>query len=215
MVQTASIGQILKHERTSRGVSIREFAQRTRIRIEYLQALERSAFEALPAATFVKGYIKTYARELGLDHELLLALLRRDFKESARGTLVPRAFLQPTLKRRRWQTPVTLVMGGMGIVFLTLFSYVLFQWRTLQQAPLIEINQPAEGAIVSGTFTLAGRTNQDVVLQVNDQPVALQADGSFETSVTYDQEGVRAVEVMAIDRRGRTNSVRRLVVVEF
>src|SRR4029453_14843917 len=45
-------------------------AQQTKIRSKYLRALEDERFELLPAHTYVKGFLRAYADELGLDGEL-------------------------------------------------------------------------------------------------------------------------------------------------
>lgn len=60
-------GEYLKRERELRGVSIKDIFEATRVPLKYLEALEADNYEALPHITFVKGYIKSYAKCLGLD----------------------------------------------------------------------------------------------------------------------------------------------------
>src|SRR5258708_36260738 len=149
-----TIGEILRTERQNHHLSLDQLAQKTRIRQEYLIALEENRFSDLPSATFVKGYIKTYSQIFGFDHEPLLALLRRDFKESAVGTLVPREFIKPMLKKRHLWTPVTFAMLSLAVVFLTLMSYVAIHWYTLQQPPKLIIIAPKENDFVSAQITV-------------------------------------------------------------
>ena len=149
-MKTKKIGEVLRDERRRRQVELSDFAQRTRIRHEYLEALENNQFEQLPAATFVKGYIKTYAREFGFDHQPLVALLRRDYKESAKGKLVPREFIKPVLKKQRTSSQVTVVMVVLAAVFLTLIGYVGVQWYNLQKPPSLALNSPEDRAVVAG-----------------------------------------------------------------
>lgn len=71
MTSTKSIGEILREERLKHRLSLSDLAKRTRIRLSYLEALEDSQFNQLPAAIFVKGYIRAYGQVFGFDHKPL------------------------------------------------------------------------------------------------------------------------------------------------
>lgn len=206
---------MLQDERLSHRINLPDLSKRTRIRQEYLEALEHNQFDKLPAATFVKGYVKIYAQLFGFDPEPLLALLRRDFKESAKGKLVPRDFLTPVLKKRRHLKPVTFVMIGFAVVFLTLLSYISIQWWMLQRPPELRLSEPEDFAKVGPKVRVRGATRPEVVVVVNDQPVALQPDGSFETEVSFMTEGILTIIVEATDDRGKTSTLQKQVQVEF
>ncbi len=64
-----TFGEYLKRERESRNISLDEIAQATKITRRYLNALEQDQFDLLPAITFTKGFIRAYARHIGLDAE--------------------------------------------------------------------------------------------------------------------------------------------------
>ena len=68
-------GAQLAARRGELGLSIEQVAAATRVRPEYLRALEADRFDNLPAPVFLKGYLRTYATHLGLDPEKLLAEL--------------------------------------------------------------------------------------------------------------------------------------------
>ncbi|MDQ5951623.1 MAG: cytoskeleton protein RodZ [Patescibacteria group bacterium] len=206
---------MLQDERLSHRISLPDLSKRTRIRQEYLEALEKNQFDKLPAATFVKGYVKIYAQLFGFDPEPLLALLRRDYKESAKGKLVPRDFLTPVLKKRRHLKPVTFVMIGFIVVFVTLLTYISVQWWMLQRPPELSITQPEDFAKVGPQVTVRGETRPEAIVVVNDQPVALQPDGSFETEVSFMTEGILTIIIEATDDRGKTSTVQKQVQVEF
>src|ERR1700712_5878621 len=53
-----------------RGVDLAQAELATKIRGKYLRALEEEHFEVLPAETYVKGFLRTYAEYLGLDGQL-------------------------------------------------------------------------------------------------------------------------------------------------
>lgn len=214
-MKTKSIGEMLREERQLRRLSLEDMAARTRIRQEYLQALENNQFSSLPAATFVKGYIRAYAQLLGFDEQPLIALLRRDFKESAKGRLVPREFIHPLLKRRTSWTPVTAVVMVAAAIFVTLLSYVGFQWYQFNKPPQLAVTAPAEDAVVAAQVVVEGTTDPEAVLLVNAQPVSLKQDGSFSTEVFIPREGLASVTVEAKDRRGKSTVVQRTVTVKY
>jgi cytoskeletal protein RodZ len=214
-MKTKTIGEILREERLKHHLQLDELAQRTRIRKEYLQALEDNAFSLLPSATFVKGYIKTYANLFQINHQPLLALLRRDYKESAVGTLVPREFIKPALKKRVMWPPVTMAIIALGAVFLTLFLYIAAQWYNIQKPPKLELSAPKENEFVSAQINVAGDTVPDAIVSVNSQPVALQPSGHFETQVYLPREGIHILTVEAVDRRGKKSVIQRSIHVRF
>src|SRR5215831_14039372 len=69
---TESIGSYLRRERELRKIPLEEVADHTRVKIEYLQAIESEHFEKLPGMTFARGYLKAYADCIGLDPEEVL-----------------------------------------------------------------------------------------------------------------------------------------------
>jgi cytoskeletal protein RodZ len=68
-------GQALAAKRAERGLSIEQVAASTRIRPDYLRAIEAEDFKAFAAAVYVRGYVRAYASYLGLVPDELLAQL--------------------------------------------------------------------------------------------------------------------------------------------
>jgi cytoskeleton protein RodZ len=65
----ADLGEALKAVRESKGLTLEELADQTRVRRAYLQAIEEMRLEKLPSRPFTIGYIRAYAEALGLDAE--------------------------------------------------------------------------------------------------------------------------------------------------
>ncbi len=64
-----SIGDYLKQAREEKGFSLKHVASQTRIQEHHLQALETEDFANLPAKVFAKGFVRSYAKILGLNEE--------------------------------------------------------------------------------------------------------------------------------------------------
>jgi cytoskeleton protein RodZ len=66
------LGQILRQARENKGLSLEEAYEETRINAQYLEALENGDYSALPSSTHTRGFLRNYARFLGLDPNPLL-----------------------------------------------------------------------------------------------------------------------------------------------
>lgn len=64
-----TFGAYLKREREMRGIGLREVAQTTKIGLPLLEALEDERFDVLGGEVFVRGFLRNYAKYLGLDVE--------------------------------------------------------------------------------------------------------------------------------------------------
>ncbi len=64
-----SIGEFFKQVRETKGLTVDEVASKTRIRTDFVKALEEGNFAKLPDQVFARGFVRSYARSLGLDEE--------------------------------------------------------------------------------------------------------------------------------------------------
>src|SRR4051812_2996593 len=68
-----SFGERLRREREMRGISLDEIATATKISARNLKALEEEKFNQLPGGIFNKGFVRAYAKFLGIDEEHIVA----------------------------------------------------------------------------------------------------------------------------------------------
>lgn len=214
-MQTQTIGDLLRSAREKAHFTLEDLAKDTHIKLEYLIALEDNNFDALPAATFIKAYIRNYARLFKLDEKPLFAILRRDYEESVKGQLIPREFLYPQLKKKTLWSPIHLVFISVMMVFVVFFSYATWQWYQLNRPPALVLISPEEDAEVASRVIFQGNTKANAILTINSAPVALRADGSFETELYLPQEGVNTVTIKASDKNGKSTILQRSVQVKF
>lgn len=214
-MQTKTVGQILAQERQNKRITLSQLSELTKIKLEYLQALEKDQYEALPSSVFIKGFIKAYARVLNLDQKALLAILRRDYQEDLEGQLLPKEFMNPVSKRQKQWRPVTLVVLAVAVIFFSLFGYIGWQWINLNRPPQLEIYSPQESEYVSSQIIVSGITDNEAVISVNAQPIAISPDGSFRTEIYLPREGISTITIEATDQRGKVNLQQRTVYVKF
>ena len=65
----ALFGEELRREREIRGISLKEIADATKISRRFLEAIEKNDHRTLPAPVFTRGFVREYARYLGLNAE--------------------------------------------------------------------------------------------------------------------------------------------------
>lgn len=70
---TESIGDLLKRHRETRRMSLSEVSRVTRIPLATLEALEHDRYDELPGEVFVRGFLKSYAKAVGIVPDEVLA----------------------------------------------------------------------------------------------------------------------------------------------
>ncbi|NDJ86827.1 MAG: helix-turn-helix domain-containing protein [Chloroflexi bacterium] len=68
-----SLGSQLREAREARELSLYDVEKQTRIRLKYLQAIEYGNFQFIDTPTQLRGFLRKYARAVGLDDEMVLA----------------------------------------------------------------------------------------------------------------------------------------------
>lgn len=64
-----SLGEKLRTAREERGISISEVAEQTRISPLYLEAIDQDNYKSLPGGIFNKGFVRSYAKYVGIDEQ--------------------------------------------------------------------------------------------------------------------------------------------------
>src|SRR5213595_3378581 len=102
--------------------------QATKIRAKYLRALEDEQFDVLPAQTYVKGFLRSYAEYLGLDGQLYVDEYNSRFVSGEEADARPRrSSAQPRRRERRFATNIVLAALA-AIAVLTVI--VISAWKT-------------------------------------------------------------------------------------
>lgn len=118
------VGQRLAEARATLKLELEDIAERSRIPLRHLQAIEASDFDALPPSTYAIGFAKTFARMVGLDGDEIAAAFRAERGE----TLAQRSAYTPFEPADPSRVPPNLlVMIALGTAVLLLIAYLI--WR--------------------------------------------------------------------------------------
>lgn len=133
-----TFGEYLSRERRLRNIHLEEIAEKTRVSVKMLQALESDAYALLPPRVYVIGFLQAYARHVGLDgNEVVLRY--EDYIREIEGS-------QGDTKRQ-WQTRrKPLIWVALILTGLALAAAYLLWWRTAPHPGLREPLQK-QGAV--------------------------------------------------------------------
>lgn len=125
-----TIGTELRQAREERGLSLRDLSERTNIRQSILRAIETDDFRHLPGGVITRGFLRLYAREVGLDPDAIwqrcateIAALERggpDDADAATG-LAHGGTATPGARSRR---PMMAVVGAVAVLAALAVGYV-------------------------------------------------------------------------------------------
>ena len=138
--ETKTIGDILRTKRKEKGLEIKQVAEITRIRAEYLKALETGAYKIFPSEVYVKGFLKNYAKFLGIRAEKAQAMYRRENKQIQAAEIE-----QMKLKKSRFDfalTPEKLIIAIVTIITVSIVYYIVSQVSTITQKPELTLSSP-------------------------------------------------------------------------
>jgi len=123
---SGSFGDWLRRQREMREISLRDIAERTKISLRYLEAMEADRFDLLPAPIFAKGFLREYARYVGLspdevvNHYLSVQQPQEgDDKEDTKVRSRPKPVDpgQPPV-RKSWGSGLVLAIAGLILLAL-------------------------------------------------------------------------------------------------
>lgn len=122
-----SLGEEFRAAREARKLSLADVADQIHIRPIYLQSIEEENWPAISAPVYVRGFLRTYARFIGVNPEHAI--------EHYNSTLVPSEPVPPpatAYKSEQFEGPVRpspliLTLGAVALLLVTLLSFTYFQ----------------------------------------------------------------------------------------
>ncbi len=117
-----SFGSWLRRQREVREITLREIAQESKISLRYLEAIEQDRDDVLPAQVFVRGFLREYARFVGLDPDEVVNfhMASRSNEEDVEDEASPRISERQSGVRPIW------LLAALALVLVVIagFSYL-------------------------------------------------------------------------------------------
>lgn len=209
-----TVGQILKEARETKFYTLDEVEKSTKIRKELLVALESDDYSKLPPSTFVQGFIKNYAKFLGLDGQKLLAVFRREFSDQKHKPYVMDTFVKPLDKNKLKITPSRALSMVITLIVLSFFAYLWFQYRQFTGEPTLAIASPVDQLTTDNPMlVVSGKTDPEVKVMVNSQEIPVGIEGDFTQEINLSSQ-VNKISIIAVSKLGQKTQEERTVYLK-
>ena len=207
-VAAKTLSEHLRLLRNQKGYTKKDMAQRTKIRLCYICALEEGDYQELPCDVYVRGFVDAYAKVLNVDSKPLLRLYEREYgirnHTSFGGKKKQSAIDLPLL--RRVKPPRAIITSRVFVSMIALVSiigiilYLYSIFVNFIAEPFLVVHTPLDGSTVNtSTAKIVGKTNSSANVKINNQPVIIDRDGVFDTEVTL-SPGANTLTVIATNR---------------
>ena len=206
------VSDVLRETREEKGVSLTAVERETKIKRIYLEAIERGAYHHLPSESYALGFVKNYAKYLGLPLATVVPLFRREYEAKRHVAIIPEfRKKQHTYNRKK-------IFSGRGLIVIAaivlIAGYVLFQYSSVLFAPGLEIMSPKNNSTISGNVAqVRGKTDPYATVTVNGEEVYVSLDGTFKKAV-YEFSGSNKIKIIAKNRFGKQSEKDIVVNVE-
>jgi transcriptional regulator with XRE-family HTH domain len=201
-----TIGKFLKHARLKNKHTREDLAKETKIKKDFIEAIENESWERLPEYPVILGFVKKIAQSLGVKQEQAIAILRRDYPPK---TLPVNP--NPDIDSKFIWSPKLTFISGVVVVVLVVLGYLGFQYFKFVSPPELKVSQPVEGIIVEErSLLVTGKTEVDATIRVNNQPVLVDDNGNFETEIEIN-ESTSEIQIEAVSRSGKVTIVKRTI----
>jgi cytoskeleton protein RodZ len=184
------LGSSLREARIRHGYDLAEAEAATKIRTKYLNALEEERFEVLPAPTYVKGFLHSYAEFLGLDGQLYVDEYNARYGAGEAEYVVtaePRRRSRPSHAHRRVESRV-LLLALVGIFSATALVVIAWKFGGADTGTVANLDSRQPPLQTSGPTTIPARPAPAVTLvlaAVNGNSLVAVRRGSASGDVVF------------------------------
>lgn len=189
----------LKEKRLEKGLSLEDVSKSTKIKQEFLEFIENGSYEKLPSVSYAQGFVRNYAKFLGLNEKEIMAIFRREFEGEKLYRVLPKGF------EREEEFPISRLKIRRSAFFIILsflifLGYIFFQYRYAIINPPLTITSPKNLSVNSSSqITVIGKTDSNATVYVNSDAVSVDENGNFQ-KVIFVFPGKAIITVRAVNK---------------
>jgi cytoskeleton protein RodZ len=198
----SSLGEKLRQAREARGVSLGEVAEQTRISTHYLEAIESDDYRNLPGGIFNKGFVKAFAKYVGIDEQEALQdyskiILEQGDKLSEPELKVNRPEVLTDDSIGRTSILPTIIFAAVILGLMTWGILAAINWYSQQESNTVATN--TKPANTTTTNTASNGSNVNTASNVNGANTATNTatNTSAETPIST---GELSIQIKSISQ---------------
>lgn len=180
-------GTLLKNKRESQGMTKQQVADRLRLRVSVIEDIENNRFDSQQVTTFTRGYLRSYAKVVGLDEKVVLAALEQTADIEPKGEDIEMQSFSRKTKHEKHNSRITLLTWIIAIVITGISA--AWWWQNQQENSLSQV--------VTEAHIEAPRPSAEELVDVDN----ISTD---ELIASAQDEVTDAVETTAVDENQNT-----------
>ena len=131
-------GTLLKNKRESLGVTQKRVADRLRLRVSVIEDIENNRFEEQQVTTFTRGYLRSYAKLVGLDEKIVLAALEQTSEVHVKPQETEMQSFSRKTKHEKHNSRIMLLTWAIAIVITGISG--AWWWQNQQENSLAQLS---------------------------------------------------------------------------
>lgn len=184
-------GELLRAARIKRNLELRDIADRLRLRLQIIELIEEDDYETFNSATFVRGYLRSYAKALELNEaEVLAAYDRMGYDE-------PVSIDMQSFSRRKahQQNDNRLMFVSYAILVLVIGLAIIWWWQEPDFQFGADTNGNGSQAISSDSGVTAEAMRPDELQDAADETAAAAQRNQAEAAEPLREDEVNSGDV--------------------
>ncbi|EHR7290727.1 TPA: cytoskeleton protein RodZ [Vibrio parahaemolyticus] len=130
-------GTLLKNKRESLGMTQKQVADRLRLRVSVIEDIENNRFESQQVATFTRGYLRSYAKFVGLDEKVVLVALEQTADVKLKEQEIEMQSFSRKTKHEKHNSRIMLLTWVIAIVIIGISA--AWWWQNQQENSLAQV----------------------------------------------------------------------------
>ena len=193
---TVTVGDTLRNARMEQGWSVSQVADKLHLTAQAVESIENNQFERLPGITFARGYVRSYARILGLDADQLVKVFDGSVEHNTAGSVQS---IDRVGEARRVSRGM--LQFSLFVVLLIIVGAAYYAWQSFNTEQSIDTSNTAlfdrvevERADGSMHIQTLDEPEESVELLVAEVSAESSEDINNETTVDSEQEATNREE---------------------
>lgn len=190
------------------GAPARRLSEDTGIPLHYLESLVRGEFERLPAAPYVRGYLRKLGEVLEFDPEPWWSEIRR-------REIITESGLRDRLPLNRFAPPRIARLAIWGAAALGALLIISFVLSAIFRKPAITLTSPTEDTMTATEtpMLIAGVVRGASTVSISGTIIPATPDGVFRENIPL-EPGLNTIQIIATRFLGRSTTVSRQIFYE-